>query len=191
MKIPQFFKKITNHKNLDRWAAIVTILGFIIGLYTCSNDEDKQTQINDNSKNIHTNNSSNYYEINNSTQEASKSNVTTYSIIGCSSPSLMNKIERAGNYKIRNGAKNTILITTNGSLIPSSSDTNKYIFTGGNLIILINGICEKSFTDYRIPQMRIANKVEIEKEISEIVCSLLEQNIENIFKGIKECLSEN
>lgn len=190
--------KFLSDKRLQRYTAIVTILSFFIMLSRCifeSEDESSNSNpiyenVGNETNEININNkeeTNNYYIMEEDEKPLSKNRKKTYMLKGCESVYLTQHIENKTDIDIVNSSDNIISLGHNGLFIPTNDNKDKFNFSGGTLVLNVDG-CVKEMKEIRVSQLRRGSKEELEIVIKSEICSILQDNFDLISKEIIDCL---
>ncbi|PZW42632.1 hypothetical protein LX95_00948 [Mesonia algae] len=155
------------------------------------NDSSKNNNVIDASSTTINNNdlsTTNIYIDKTSKQKVIDNKVITYKLIGKNSQELKKKIESGSNIKITNNSDNSIEVTHTGEILILSEGIDSYIFTGGNIEVLINGTICNINNDYKIPKLRPNSKKAISNEIQKIINKIVNENIYIFSNRIIQCI---
>jgi hypothetical protein len=186
--VMKFLRIIPTIKRFKSWAmptrfayvvGIFTIMGFVITaisvivntkrdkiIYNSGEDKDKII----------------------SSDSLSKDTKKTYRLNGISNLKLKKKLKRITNIDFNNNSNNEISIKYSGSILLLNEMSKSYIFTGGYVIIYVDGDCLHEFTEFIIPPMRPSPKSLILREINSKVSFFVNENVDKVAKQIVICL---
>ncbi|CAM1355833.1 hypothetical protein [Tenacibaculum halocynthiae] len=111
-----------------------------------------------------------------------------YSINIVNNLKLIKTIERSSNIKIRSNSSNKIKITYTGQIKLLSKDTNVYIYTGGNIKILINNYICYNYKDLKIKSMRPNSIESINSNIQKNIEAIVDLNLNTFSNKITQCI---
>ncbi|MBZ0326318.1 MAG: hypothetical protein K8F54_01820 [Altibacter sp.] len=133
-------------------------------------------------------NKSSELESTDSSSKAEKSNISIFELEGTSNVNLKNEIQKLGNIKIITSSKNKIRLKISGSIQEIDKERQTYIFTGGNLIALVNGNICYEFKSLKLSSLRPAKQHQLESVIDKERESLININFIEISQKILECI---
>lgn len=113
-------------------------------------------------------------------------NQNEYSITGTANARLIKRLEKSNTVIIVPNSEKIIDISFTGSVMPY--DGNMYYYSGGNVVLVIDGICYNEFKEFKIDQMRPSTKKLLVEQIDKEVNVYIETNIELFSQKILECI---
>lgn len=111
-----------------------------------------------------------------------------YSMDKVNSLKLKKELEKSSNIKISNNSNNTIEIIHTGKIRLFSKESEVYIYTGGNIEILINGSTCYEYKNFKIPSMRPSSRENINNNLHKVISNIVNQNVIIFSKKIIECI---
>lgn len=109
-----------------------------------------------------------------------------FSITGTANSRLIKRLENSKVIVIVSNSPKIIDVSYTGTVAPFEG--NMYYYSGGNVVLTINGICYHEFKEFKIDQMRPNPKNRIVEEIDKVINYYVETNLDLFSNKIIECI---